>query len=62
MILPAVQSVLIKLLGPERVRQIHRPGIWMWPQAVHALACLIATVVFAILGWRLSRTSGVVRK
>lgn len=54
-VLPAVHALLVKVLGPERVKEIRRPGIWMWPQAFYSLGCLILSIGLAILGWSLSR-------
>ena len=63
-LLPAVHALLVKILGPERVKEMRRPGIWMWPQAFYSLACLMLSICLAVLGWLLSRlgpTPGTVR-
>ncbi len=57
-VLPAIRAALKLVLGGERVSQIRRPGIWMWPQAFYSLLSLILAGTFAVIAWRLRPAGG----
>lgn len=54
-ILPAVRDALTRLLGPERVAEIKRPTLWMWPRLFYALAFLVVGCLLGLLSWRRAR-------
>ncbi len=54
-LLPALRIVLEALLGPERVAEIGRPDLWIWPRLFASLVLAACSVVFALVGWRLER-------
>jgi hypothetical protein len=53
-VLPALRAGLERVLGPERVAELVRPRIWMWPRLFYSLVCLVLSVTCALWGWRLS--------
>ncbi len=46
-LLPAVRTVLSAAVGEDRVDQLVRPSIWMWPEEFYAVCCYFAAVVLA---------------
>ncbi len=54
-LLPTLRKVLVVFLGEERVSQIARPDIWMWPQLCYGLACLAVAVGLALAASRRAR-------
>jgi hypothetical protein len=46
-LLPALRRLLVFLLGEERVGNLARPDVWMWPRAMLALVGLCGAIVCA---------------
>ena len=59
-LMPALRIVLVALLGEERVEQIGRPEIWIWPRLFASVVLSALALGAAIVGWRLER-AGVTR-
>ena len=54
-VLPAVRDALTRLLGPERVAEIKRPTLWMWPRLFYALVFLAVGLALGIVSRRRAR-------
>jgi hypothetical protein len=48
-VLPALGAALELVAGRERVAEIARPAIWMWPRATASLACALLALGLATL-------------
>lgn len=46
-LLPAIRDALTGVLGAERVAEIKRPSLWMWPRLFYSLGFLF----LAVVGW-----------
>ncbi len=54
-VLPALRAVLVRTIGPERVRDMVRPGLWMWPKAFYSVVCFTLAGLSALLALVLGR-------
>lgn len=54
-VLPALRTLLVRTIGPERVKRIVRPGLWMWPKAFYSIVCFVLAACGALLGLALGR-------
>jgi hypothetical protein len=51
-LLPAFRGMLERVLGRDRVAEIQRPGIWMWPWAFYSVAWAVLAVFAAAVALR----------
>jgi len=54
-VLPAVRSAAVHLLGEDRVRNISRPAIWMMPRRFYASVFALCSLVCAVTAWIMGR-------
>ena len=47
-VLPAVRSALVRVMGADRVDDIQRPWVWMRPHAFYAVACFALAVALLL--------------
>jgi hypothetical protein len=56
-VLPLIRGVLARLLGESKVNDLARPNIWMWPQEIYSLLCMLLASAFGLLAVYLRKKS-----
>ena len=57
-VLPAIHSVAVRLVGLERVKEIARPAIWMMPRTFYTTFCAVMAVALGGTAVMVARRRG----